>query len=129
MSFEVALSKRACVSKLCFGGIEIIINSLVAFVEEAILERMRCQRGVFPPERGRNGSCVVEKSTLKEREGWSTSRRRSSRVELEGRSTTACTCWMVLLGADVTTTSEGPEGILRSAVSRGLRGKGIYPKV
>ena len=46
-----------------------------------------------------------------------------NRVELEGRSTTACTCWMVLLGADVTTTSEGLEGILRSAVSRGLRAR------
>ena len=70
--------------------------------------------GVFPPRRGRNGSCVVEKPTRKGR-GWSTARRRSSRAELEGRSTTACTCRMVLLGVDVTTTSEGLEGVLRAA--------------
>ena len=118
------MTVKSCVS----GGCEIIINSLMAFIEEVVSECMQ-RWGSFSPKRGRNGSCVVEKSTLKEREGWSTSRRRSSRVELEGRSTTACTCWMVLLGADVTTTSEGLEGILRSAVSRGLRGKGIYLKV
>ena len=67
----------------------------------------------FPPRRGRNGSCVVEKSTRKGR-GWSTTRRRSSWVELEGRSTTAYACRVVLLGVDVTATSESLEGILRS---------------
>ena len=113
MTVKAVLSVQACPSKLCSEGFKIIINSLMAFKEGAVLECMRYWGGVFPPRRGRNGSCVVGKSTLKGR-GWSTTRRRSSWVELEGRSTTACACRVVLLGVDVTATSESLEGILRS---------------
>ena len=66
MTIEVVLSEQACPSKLCSGGCKIIINTLMAFIERVVLECMRYWGEFFPPRRGRNGSCVVEKSTRKE---------------------------------------------------------------
>ena len=40
MTVKAVLSVQACPSKLCSEGFEIIVNSLMAFVEEVVLERM-----------------------------------------------------------------------------------------
>ena len=85
--------------------------------------------GVFPL--GGEGMVVVWWRNPPARKGkvWSTSRRCSSWVELEGRSTTACTYRMVLLGVDITATFGDLEGALRSAGFPRTKDKGIYLKV